>query len=159
MGALVVICKHCAEVVTAHCVDDVRAAVPCGYVHGASLRTLVKLRVTCSAFMCLSWVQIMMRQFPANVAEAVAWRTREKREEDASWRSTGSPSRRFSYAAPNVLSTCEGFLAEDTSINVLEHIERLGGIPGPNDKEDSDKVLKMRMNHGAPGEHASNATQ
>lgn len=104
-------------------------------------------------------VQIMMRQLPANVAEAVAWRSRQKREGDDAWRATGLPARRFTYTSADVLRTCDSFLAEDTSINVLEHIERLGGIPGDEDTEDSDKVLRERMHHGAAAQQTGDSAR
>jgi hypothetical protein len=87
-------------------------------------------------------VQLLIRQLPQNLAESVAWRNMEKRNEDEFIRNSGAPLRRFTYAAPGSISTCEAFLKEDSSINILE---LLGDVPDDSDKMDSDKYLQERM--------------
>ena len=87
-------------------------------------------------------LQALIRQMPENIAEAVAWRSAERRAEDDLVRRTRAPLRRFSYVPTGTRFTCEQFLAEDSSINVLE---LMGDAPGEESTVDSDRYLIQQM--------------
>lgn len=87
-------------------------------------------------------LQALMRQMPENIAEAVAWRSEERRAEDDLIRRTSAPLRRFSYVPTGTRFTCEEFLAEDSSINVLE---LMGDAPDDDVTTDSDRYLIEHM--------------
>lgn len=94
---------------------------------------------------------MIVKQFPPGLTAAMPQRSAQRQAADAAFRAVRDRELgRFTYAELRPgggPATCEQFLAEDSSLTVLD---LLGPLPPAGDGRDSDAVLVSRM-HRYPG--------
>ena len=90
-------------------------------------------------------VQLIIRQEAARLVQSVPRRSHQQVLEDSARRAQPTTQFPFAFAEDTVAgppTTCEEFLDQDSSLNVLE---MMGPVPDPDDKTDSDATLIKRM--------------
>lgn len=96
-------------------------------------------------------LQLIMRQEALRLAQSVPRRSEDQQAADRERRAQPNTLYPFRYAddAPGGKpTTCEQFLASDSSMNILE---LMGPLPEPDDTRDSDRVLISRMTAAESG--------
>lgn len=102
-------------------------------------------------------LQLLIRQDAPRLAQSLPRRSSLRQSEDATLRKledTAVGNFTYSELRPDGAPTsCGQFLAEDSSLNILE---LMGPLPGKDDTRDSDVVLTSRMSQ-FPGMNAATA--
>lgn len=90
-------------------------------------------------------MQLIIRQEAARLVQSIPRRSSQQVLEDSARRAQSTTQFPFAFAEDTVAgppTTCQEFLALDSSLNVLE---MMGAVPDPDDKTDSDATLIKRM--------------